>query len=90
MKRVLKWNVPVDGMPHPIGTGTVVHVECQDPDNAVTVQVWTEEPDVLEQTHRLVRAYGTGHPIADDLTHVGSAVTASGALVWHLYGRPAS
>lgn len=80
--RVLKWDVPVDDRPHVIGRGTVVHVACQDsPD---VVQVWTEEHDETRRTSAQV--FGTGQPITGTpAVHLGSTVTAGGALVWHVY-----
>lgn len=83
--RALKWSVPVDDRPHKIGTGKVLLVSCQS-DPAV-VQVWTEEPespDIVRQD-RPVQVFGTGQPIPLPIRHVGSTVTAGGALVWHCY-----
>lgn len=85
-KRVLKWEVPVDDETHEISGGPVVHVACQH--TADVVMVWTEESD-LTLAPRTVRVFGTGHPIPKAATHIGSVVTAGGALVWHLYELPA-
>jgi hypothetical protein len=86
-KRVLKWVVPVDDQPHEIGCGKVVHVACQS--GPELVMVWTEEhaPGKPEQT-REVQVYGTGHQVPMFAEHVGSVVTAGGALVWHVYELP--
>lgn len=89
MKRVLKWDVPVDDKDHPIGTGKVVMVHCQW--SPATVQVWTEEdddPKVESPKVRRARVYGTGHQIPDRDVHIGSAVSNNTALVWHVYGSP--
>lgn len=88
MKRVLKWNVPVDDHDHPIGGGPVVHVGCQTGVVDV-VQVWTEEPVPGVRGQRRVRVYGTGQPIPEGDVHIGSViapVTPPKTLVWHVYG----
>jgi hypothetical protein len=81
-RRVLKWAVPVGSL-HYIGAGPVVLVASQYGQVDV-VQVWTEEST---EGHDLIGAQvcGTGHPIPDGMEHVGSTVTANGALVWHVY-----
>ena len=84
-RAVLKWTVPVDDAPHKIGSGPVVLVACQS--SVDTVQVWTDELDVENVKMRSVQVYGTGHdlPLFDD--HLGSVITAMGALVWHVYAQ---
>lgn len=83
MKRVCKWTVPVDDEVHLIGNGKVVFVGCQYGPNSV--QVWTEEAAVAPHATRPVAAFGTGHEIPDSSRHVGTAVTAGGSLVWHVF-----
>ena len=83
MMRVLKWTVPVDDQWHPIGAGDVVHVACQ-MDGPFSVQVWTLEADNLEMRSACV--FGTGQPLPDRVTHLGTALANQGALVWHLFG----
>jgi hypothetical protein len=97
VRRVLRWEVPVDDQWHDIGGGKVVHV-----DNRPTlpglpsgrVEVWTEEPTPEDWPAtergmvplRNVIVVGTGHPIPDEATtHLGSVLDADGRLVWHLY-----
>ena len=80
--RVLKWSVPVDDHPHEIGLGKVMHVACQStPDS---VEVWTLE---LGEPHTmLAQVFGTGQPLPGSVQqHLGSTVTAGGALVWHVF-----
>jgi hypothetical protein len=87
VKHVLKWSVPVDDKDHPIGGGKVVLVACQS--SADVVQVWTEEWVGVDPLVRRARVYGTGQPVPVHDEHVGSALTASGHLVWHVFGgRP--
>lgn len=83
-QRVLKWHVPVDDQIHPIGTGPVLHVDSQL--GADTVTVWTEESDDLHDGQaRAVQVFGTGQPLPNFATHLGSVVVAEGRLVWHCY-----
>ena len=81
-RRVLKWTVPVDDQWHEIGAGPVVLVACQFTPSQI--EVWTEEEDV-RGARRHVRAYGTGHELSTFGEHLGSVITAGGALVWHVY-----
>jgi hypothetical protein len=83
---VLKWDVLVDDMPHPIGRGSVVLVACQHSPDVVTV--WTEEPSLSYMADRMVRVFGTGQRIPEEYTrHLGSTMAANGILVWHVYER---
>jgi len=85
MRQVLKWDVPVDDEPHEIGGGLVTLVACQH--SPEVVQVWTtEEMASIATSRRLVQVFGTGQPLPDITgDHVGSVVTANGALVWHVF-----
>lgn len=85
MSRVLRWDVPVDGQRHAIGSGPVAHVGSA-PSNAGrsdVVTVWTvEEGD--EPPRRVVQVFGTGQPVPVHWSsHVGSVVV--GPLVWHVF-----
>ena len=81
--RVLKWSVPVDDQPHPIGAGKVLHVECQN--TATAVEVWTLELD--EPGTEFAQVFGTGQPLPGAaFKHIGSTVAAGGSLVWHVFG----
>jgi hypothetical protein len=85
--RVLKWNVDVDDVPHPIGQGKVVLVACQHSD--ASVQVWTQEEGAHpEERPRAAQVYATGQPIPEGLEHVGSALALNGRLIWHIYAVP--
>lgn len=87
-RRVLRYEVPVDDAWHRITyAGLVEYVFSRD---AAKVEFWSLEPPLLEGATRTeeFRVFGTGQPIEDELaTYVGSAVTAGGALVWHLFRR---
>lgn len=81
-RRILKWSVPVDDRDHPIGSGQVVHVGCQD-DAYGVVQVWTDEPDAEHVVVTSAKVYGTGQPVPAEDVHAGS--TVAGPLVWHVF-----
>lgn len=94
-RAVYKYNVPVDGATHLFvipGPSTLIHVDCQGASDVV--QFWTEVPIDTphgDHDHRLFQVFATGQVIPEDddpsryWKHVGSALTAGGALVWHLY-----
>lgn len=93
MRRVLKWDVPIDDSWHPVGSGKVTLVAIQFPETpglpASSLQVWTEEECTPggEPRNRLLAAtvVGTGHKVPDFALHIGSVVSQAGALVWHVY-----
>lgn len=86
-KTVLKWTVPVDDQAHPIGAGKVLLVASQYGDPG-EVQVWTEESaDIGIRPTREATVIGTGQAVPDGHEHIGSVVTMSGALVWHVYAE---
>lgn len=80
MKRVLKWTIPVDDKPHPIGRGRVVHVACLY--GPGQVEVWTEEYGSGVE-RRMAQVYGTGHTFSDGGEVAGSVITDVG-IVWHV------
>lgn len=61
--------------------GPIVHVATRHED---CMEVWALNDPAAKPQMREFRAYGTGHPINAKTVHVGSAVTPSGRLVWHL------
>jgi hypothetical protein len=81
VSRILRHSVLVDDQTHFFDlSGAVVHVDCREPD---VVEVWaldTGGPTV----RREFTVVGTGHPFPDDWQHVGTALAAGGALVWHV------
>jgi hypothetical protein len=86
VRRVLRYEVSVDDQWHRIEyPGTVVHVDARNPR---IVEFWTVDDPYWPVTNcREFRVHGTGHPIDHDGDWVGTAVTAGGALVWHLFVR---
>lgn len=80
---ICKWNVEITDGPQLIGSGKVLMVADQVPDDDY-IQVWTEEGEQPLRT-REVFVYGTGRTPEDGHEHMGSVMTHSGSLVWHVY-----
>lgn len=91
--RILRWDVPVDDQPHPIGRGNVVMVATRPPRPGMprhVVEVWTEEhpgPNLDGIRTRDAQVYGTGHEVPGRYRHLGSCldVVTNGSLVWHVF-----
>jgi hypothetical protein len=101
IKRVYRYEVPVDDGVHMLPAGKVVHVDSRR--QADTVEVWVEFPATGGLPDLPVRVFGTGHDVPADAVHLGTALSpdmptftpadsvfarpgsARGALVWHLY-----
>lgn len=80
---VLRYEVPVDGVWHALAlSGPVLHVDTR---NRGLVEVWALD-DGGPKAERRFQVFGTGQPLPDGVVaHVGSVITAQGALVWHLF-----
>lgn len=85
-KRVLRTEVPVDDQWHQIEVGQgIVHVVTRRPE---VVEVWFLSDDTKPPLVRTMRVFGTGQDLPDEpLRYLGSAVTAGGSLVWHLFRK---
>jgi hypothetical protein len=82
-KQVWKATIPVDDQWHEIETGPIVHVACQHGGSRVdTVEIWFENEPLAPRNYMVV---GTGHPVPEFATHVGTGIAANGSLVWHVY-----
>jgi hypothetical protein len=90
MKRVLKWRVPIDGRPHAIGAGKVVHIDTQIQEPPDVVLVWTLETGARAVSpSRQALVVGTGHiEVPDGWKPLGSAKVNSGQIMWHVFGEP--
>jgi hypothetical protein len=81
MRAIHRLAIPVDDQWHTIALhGPIVHVATREHRH---VEIWFIDNVGLPGEERTFRVYGTGQP---DLkgTHVGTAITPDGALVWHL------
>ena len=84
-RSIYRYEIPVDDQWHAIDlTGAVVHVGCR---SIYIVELWAIHTDG-PATRRGFRAYGTGQPIPDDITHVGTTIAPGDHLVWHLMELP--
>lgn len=86
MRTLWKYDVPLTGVVLSLPAGGIVrHVASQygQPDN---VQMWVEHDDVMRTVEpREFVVVGTGHLVPPAASFVGTAICASGQLVWHVY-----
>lgn len=91
IKRVYRYEVPIDDAVHMIPDGKVIHVDTR---RVTEVEVWIEFPATGGLPDLPVQAFGTGHDIPADAVHLGTALTPDwthqggqprGRFVWHLY-----
>jgi hypothetical protein len=82
-RRVLRWEVPVDGAWHELEVGPdgIAHVAARSVD---VVEVWAIDDPVLAKFPGRFIVVGTGHPLPELADHVGTALAPNG-LVWHLF-----
>ncbi len=85
MKRVFKYQIPVQDAPTrlelPVGA-TIVDVGVQ---HAGKICLWAEVPILTSEqtTRRYFAIVGTGHDVPHRGTHVGTV--HNGPYVWHVY-----
>lgn len=88
-RRILRYEVPVDDQWHRIDSPgrRVGPIAARRPD---VVEFWSVQSDGsfgIDGTGEF-RVYATGQLIDDDhAAYMGTAITANGALVWHLFKR---
>lgn len=83
MKRMFRYEVPVDGQVHEFElTGFPMHIVAREPD---LIEFWAEEYDsnAVRETYYL-KVFGTGHPIPESASYLGTTQRING-FVWHLY-----
>lgn len=88
-RRVLRYEIPVDGNSHTIETdpsNPVVHVATRRPGR---VDIWIEVRENQPKTERAFHVYATGELIQPAEGHIadymGTVVTDGGHFVWHVY-----
>lgn len=87
IKRVFRYEVPVDDQPHTIRlTCNPLKVAAA---NVSTVEFWAEHEGDEYAIPRTFRVYGTGHPIPSRARWWGTTGRVDG-LVWHLFELLAS
>lgn len=85
-RTIHRLTIPVDGQWHTVALhGPIVHVATRQHRH---VEIWFIDNDgaCTPEERRTFRAYGTGQPDVKG-THVGTAITPGGELVWHLMER---
>ncbi len=93
IKRVYRYEVPIDDGVHMLPAGRVVHVDTR---RLRDVEVWIEDSSEDTSDDRRVRVYGTGHDVPEGAVHLGTALSPlvpngagtpieRGRFVWHLY-----
>ena len=95
MALILRWDVPIDDLPHDIGAGQVIHIDCLEKleDNnwrkpAITsIQVWTfeESTDKAHLYRRDVQVIPGAHTFPNDFKPLGSVVVPTAeAVIYHV------
>lgn len=91
MKRMLRWDVPIDGLPHEIyveGNIRTVGIRTIG-DTYRRLDLWSEVSAGSEPGHaRILQVYGTGWEIPDTAVWLGTTPRTPDGLVWHLYEHP--
>ncbi len=92
-KKIYRYAVRINDQWQPLRlSGRIVHVgrpPGAGPAGDDHVELWAEHTGDGDARVRQFRVYGTGHPINEPCTHVGTAFGAGGELVWHLMERDA-
>lgn len=93
MRRVLRWVIPADDKWHRIDAPkeSIVHVATRAEPYAEVwtmpyAEVWTMDDG--QPGESWLRVFGTGHEITEG-AYIGTAVTPSGRLVWHVFAKEA-
>lgn len=87
MKKVWKFTLHVDDYEQvlviPAGARFVTARYRHEPGNFI--DLWFEVNPEAPTEHRMFAVHGTGHPILDTETYVGTTFDDSLGLVWHVY-----
>lgn len=79
MKTIYKYPLADSGLLNLPTGAKIVHCDVQ----RDIPTLWIEVDTVAELEERRFTVYGTGHPIGDNATHVGTYF--DGPFVWHVY-----
>ncbi len=86
MKTIWKQPLRIDDGPQPVslpGRWHCRHVEAQNDDPTLWIEL---DPEAEGLTTQMFYVSGTGHPVEDWLTYVGSCL--SPPFVWHVWQAP--
>jgi hypothetical protein len=83
-RRVLRWEVPVDGEWHVLDVlGDLVHVACR---KSGVVEFWADGDDEFTTPmRRTFRVFGTGHHVAPTIGAHHRGTATDGLDVYHLF-----
>lgn len=82
MRSIFRQTIPVDDSWHTVELrGPVLHLNARAED---VVEFWHLHDTTQPATPHAFRVVGTGHTLPANMVYVGTAVTPSGAFVWHL------
>lgn len=83
MKKVFRYNIPIDDEIHKIGlTSRPLHVELGE--DGRSVDMWAEHIDRVIPSELLFKVVGTGHDLPSGAHHIGTTARHEG-LIWHLF-----
>jgi hypothetical protein len=83
-RSIFREAIPVDDRWHSVQVrGRILHVATRGEDY---VEIWFNHDPSITHWEREFRVYGTGQSGVKG-AHVGTAITPSGRLVWHLMER---
>lgn len=83
MRRMFRYEVPLDGQPHEVSLANGHRVAVA-VNMAGSVEFWSEHDDSAPASIRTFQVFGTGHALPDGAKWVGTCPRVSG-LVFHLY-----
>jgi hypothetical protein len=81
VRRIYRYEVPVDDRPHTVQAGPPLRVEARD---VSTVEFWAEDFDGFEPS-RTFQVFGTGHDVPPTARWCGTTSRTPEGLVWHLF-----
>lgn len=82
-RRMFRYSVPADDKPSTFSlTGNPVAVAAHFED---VVEFWAEHDPGAPEVKRSFQVFGTGHPLPEGATWVGTCPRTQLGLVWHLY-----
>lgn len=85
-RHIHRAQILADGHPETLDlSGPIIHIATR---AERYIEIWYIDDPAVPLAPRTFQVFGTGQPLPDDVTHVGSAVTPNdGRYVWHLFER---
>lgn len=87
-RQIYRAVIPVDGAWHILELhGPIVHTAAR---GEGAVEIWFIDDPAADPALRTLQVFGTGEPLPVDAgEHIGTAITPSARLVWHLFEQAA-